>query len=561
MNTLTVKNVSFTYEYGFQQVLTNLNLDLKEGEFVVLMGKSGAGKSTLCRTLNLLIPNFYKGDLEGWVEVSLEPIIGKRVYEIAQRVGVVFQDYESQLFSTSVELECAFGPANLSYSREEIKILIQDSLLKVGLTDFRKRDPSTLSNGEKQRLTIASVLSINPKILVMDEPTSDLDPQGKAEIFAVCELLKQEGITVFLVENDAEQVLSADKILLLDKGEIVLEGKPEDVLRKVRLLEKCGIRPFQVAKLCQEIGYRNKLPVTVYEAAQIFQDEKYHFLENRYNVLKYKDSRRIEEYGNVIFEIRDLEYGYSREDLILDGIDIEIKKGEFIAIVGQNGSGKTTLLKHLNGLLKPLKGEILYLKTDIKGLKNSDLAKEIGYVFQNPDNQLFADTIFDEVSSGLKNLGFPSGEIPRRVAEALTAVELDVYERDNPFSLIKGDRQKLACASVLATSPQVIILDEPTTGLDYQEILVLMNFIVELNQKGHTIIMATNSMWIVAEYSHRTIVLNEGRVVMDNLTRKVFLEREILRDSHLLVPDIVDFSQYFGLTLLSVDEAKFCMGK
>lgn len=561
MDALRIKNLSFAYEYGFLNALTNIDLTLKEGEFVVFMGRSGAGKSTLCQTLTTLIPNFYPGALEGAIEVLGEPIIEKRVYEMAKKVGMVFQDYEAQLFSTNAELECAFGPENIACPKEEIRGRIKDSLLKLGLMGFEKRSPFSLSDGEKQRLTIASILSMKPKILILDEPSTDLDPQGRTEIIAVCELLREEGVTIILIENDAQELLSADRVVLLDEGEIVADGKPGEILRKVRLLERCGVKPPQMAKLFQQIDYHKRLPLTTIEAIQIFQDEGYQLSENRYNVLKYQDEQRMERYEGVLIEVKGLQYGYDKRDLVLDGINLEIRKGEFIALIGQNGCGKTTLLKHLNGLLKPLRGEVIYLGKSTRDFKVSTLARRIGYIFQNPDHQLFANTIFEEVSFGPRNLGIPEEEISRRVAEALKAVDLEVYGKDDPFLLTKGGRQKLACASILASAPQIILLDEPTTGLDYREILHLMKLLQELNKKGHTIIMATQAMWLAAEYSHRTIVLSEGRIILDASTRRVFSDREILKEAHLLAPQAVNFSQPFGFTLLSNEEVRFCLSK
>jgi len=560
MDAINVKDVSFAYQGMHYDALSKMNVTVHEGEVVVLMGKSGAGKSTLCRLLNALIPTFYKGSFYGTVEIFNELTFEKEVFEMAKDVGMVFQDFESQLFSTNVELECAFGAENFCIPRSEIINNMKESLLKVGLVGFENRNPTTLSGGEKQRLAIASILTMKPKILVMDEPTTDLDPLGKSEIFALCALLKDDGVTLVLVEHEIELAYHADKVILMDQGEIVLEGTPDEVLRKVRLLERCGVRPPQIPKLFQELNYTKKLPVTIEDAYQIFKRQRWQIPEGRYNVLKWEEAKRIKEYQEPVIEIAELKYAYPDGQNVLNGIDLIIREGEFVAIIGQNGSGKTTLVKHFNGLLKPTEGNVVVCGINTRRRKVSDLAKEVGFVFQNPDCQIFAHTIFDEVAFGPRNLGIAEKEVSRRVYDALTAVQLNAYEKDDPFALTKGEKQKLAVASVLACTPKILVLDEPTTGLDYHEIISIMNLLVELNKRGHTIIIVTHSMWVAAEYAHRIIVLSDGKIVLDNTPRMVFKEEKLLKQFHLLAPEIVSLSNMLGdMTLLSVDEFKFCL--
>ncbi|MFH1562335.1 MAG: energy-coupling factor transporter ATPase [Nitrospirota bacterium] len=561
MRAIEIKDVSYAYQDMHYNALNRMNLDVHNGELVVLMGKSGAGKSTLCRLLNALIPKFYKGRLYGTVEVFNELTFEKEVFELAKDIGMVFQNFESQLFSTNVELECAFAQENFGVQRNEIADSIKESLFKVGLTGFEKRNPSTLSGGEKQRLAIASVLAMKPKILVMDEPTTDLDPLGKSEIFAICALLKEEGVTLVLVEHEIEVAGYADKIILMDQGEMVLEGKPDEVLRKIKLLEKCGIRPPQIPRLFQELQFKKKLPLTYQEAYQIFLHEDWQIPEGRYNVLKWQNTKRMEKYQDSVIEIADLEYFYPDGNKVLNGIDLTIRQGEFVAILGQNGSGKTTLIKHFNGLLKPTKGNILISGVNTRRRKVSDLAKEVGFVFQNPDCQIFAETVFDEVAFGPRNLlEVEEKEISKRVYDALGAVQLNIYGNEDPFALTKGEKQKLAVASVLACIPKILILDEPTTGLDYHEIISIMNLLVELNNRGHTIIIVTHSMWVAAEYAQRIVVLDKGKIILDGTPRMVLKEEDTLKKSHLLVPEIVSLSNMLSdMTLLSVEEFKFCL--
>jgi len=520
------------------------------------MGHTGAGKSTFSRCLNRLIPHFHKGNYSGEVRILGNSIVGKRVYDLVGEIGLVFQDFESQLFSTNVELEVAFGPENLCLPREEIKERISDALQLVKLKGFERREPASLSGGEKQRLAIASILAIKPKIVVMDEPTTDLDPQGKLEIFSVARLLKSEGYTVLFIEHEAEAVLEADKIVIMDRGRVVTEGKPHQILRDVELLENHGIRPPQIAKLFQEID-EPSYPLTMEDALKVFQKRDWKISDEKYaDLLKKEEETR---YGDKIIEVNGLEYIYPGNINALDNLSMQIRQGEFLAIIGQNGSGKTTLVKHFNGLLKPSKGEVRISGEDTKGKLVSELGRTVGYVFQNPDHQIFSDTVEEEVAFGPRNLGIPREKIPRFVEEALKDVGLEGYEKRDPFSLTKGERQRVAIASILAARPRVLILDEPTTGLDYREQKSIMELLKSLNQKEHTIIIITHSLWLVAEYAKRVLVLHQGKIILDDGTRKVFSQEENLANSFLRLPEIIRLSNRMGRTLLSVDEFKYCL--
>ncbi|MDI6703250.1 MAG: energy-coupling factor transporter ATPase [bacterium] len=552
---IEVQNLSFSYFGGGDvKVLDKINLLVNEGEFVVIMGETGAGKSTLCQCLNLLVPRFRKGRLTGKIRIFGEDIKNKRVYDLADKVGLVFQDFEYQLFSTNVELEVAFGPENLSIPKETINERVNDCLKKVDLIEFKGRSPTNLSGGEKQRLAIASILSIKPRILVMDEATTDLDPKGKLEIFKLAKILRDEGTTLIMVTHEIEEVLDADRIIIVKQGRIVLEDTPKHVLKRSSLLEENGIRPHQLTRLFQKIGSRS-LPLTIDKALQRFKKD-FILLDDRYKRLVNKDKER--SYGKIVIEVNDLEYIYPEGQKALDGISLRIREGEFVALVGQNGSGKTTLAKHFNGLLKGSRGDVKCFGENIKGKKISELSRVIGYVFQNPDHQIFSNTVKDEIAFSLRNFGYTESEISTRVDEALEEVGLLGYEREDPFSLGKGERQRLAIASVLVTRPQILILDEPTTGLDYSEQKQIMKLLERLNKEGTTIIIITHNMWIVAEYTHRSIVIHEGKIILDGTTREVFSKEHILERSNLYPPDIVRLSNRLGKTLLSIEEFKYC---
>jgi len=561
MNPVYIKNLTFTYRNSDIKALDGIDLDLREGEMVAVMGKSGAGKSTLCRCLNGIIPRFQKGDLSGTIEIFGESIRDKQIYQVAQNVGLVFQDFESQLFSTSVELEVAFGPENLALPREEIAKRIKYALNMVGLEGFENRQPYALSGGEKQRLAIASVLSSKPRIMVLDEPATDLDPGGRYEIFTALRELKKESISMLLVEHDTEDIMDTDRIIILDSGKIVASGSTYDILRNVKLLEQHGIRPLQIPELFMETNM-NVFPLTSQEAYNLAGTALDSMIsDEKYNLILAKDDQKKRKYGDIAVEVKGLKYSYPEGKNAIAGVDLIIKEGEFAAIIGQNGSGKTTLAKHFNGLLRPSAGSISCFGKDTAKMKVSELGKIVGYVFQNPDHQIFANTVKDELTFGPRNYGLPEDQISANVTQSLQAVHLEGYEDRDPFSLTKGERQRIAVASVLTCKPKILILDEPTTGLDYTQQKSMMELLRSLNEAGHTIVIITHSLWVVAEYAHRVMVMDEGSIIMDGTVREVFSQQEKMESAGMRLPEIVKLGNMLGKTLLSVDEYKFAMEK
>ncbi len=556
---ITLKDVHFRYKNAQGQALRGIDLHIPKGEMVFIMGPSGAGKSTLCATFNGLIPHLIKGDLLGDVLVAGRQTRDFQVKEFAPLVGLVFQDFEAQLFSTTVELEVAFGPENLGLERDRLKERVAQTLELVRLGALRRRQPATLSGGEKQRLALASVLAMEPEVLVLDEPTTDLDPLGKKEFLtATRELKKRRGVTLVMVEHETEEALKADRVILMEKGRVLAQGSPLEVLRDGKALEKLGVRPIQMAELSGALGL-SEVWTSPDEAYQGFLKRGWSLSPSAYPGLLEGEQGR--NYGEVIIEAQGLTYWYEGGIPALQDVDLIVRRGEFLAIVGQNGSGKTTLVKHLNGLLRPKKGDIFIGGRNILGEKTTHLSRKVGLVFQNPDHQIFAERVWDEVAFGPKLQGLSPGEVSRRVDQALEAVGLEEYRNDDPFILTKGGRQRLAVAGVLATQPEVIILDEPTTGLDYRELRSMMELVEGLNRAGHTIIMITHSMPLVAEYASRVVVMKGGRIIRDGPTRTVFSDKEALEGASLIVPPVVTLSSRLGYTTLSVNEFLDCLVK
>lgn len=553
---VSIQGLGYRYRGQQKPALQGVDLEVAEGEFVVVMGPSGAGKSTLCVSLNGLIPHFFRGRMEGEVKVRGRSTRDGKVGEFAREVGLVFQDFEAQLFSTNVALEVAFGPENFAVEHDEMVRRVKDMLGRVRLEGFEGRQPATLSGGQKQRLAIASVLAIEPRILCLDEPTTDLDPAGKLGVFEIAEELKdRDDVTLIVVEHETEETLDADRIIVLRDGEIIADRPAREVLRDVDLLEESGVMPLQVARFFHEMGlWQAQLPLTPEEGSQEFRRRGWRVNPDHHRALVAEDGQRAEGYGEPIIEVDGLSHRYPNGFAALEGVDLTVREGEFLAVLGQNGSGKTTLVKHFNGLLKPTEGTVKVEGEETAEQGMLRLGQRVGYVFQNPDNQIFSETVFDEVSFGPRIREMDEAEVRERVDEALSAVGLEGRGDEDPFGLTKGERQRVAVASVLAVRPDVLILDEPTTGLDYAEQRSMMDLVRRLNDAGSTIIVVTHTMWVVAEYAHRAVVVRDGKVVLSGTVREVFSQEDELWDASLRPPHIVTLGNSLGYPVLSVEE-------
>lgn len=550
---LSVQNLCFTYRGAGRSALDQVSLEVTAGEWVAVLGASGAGKSTLCLSLNGLIPHFVRGAMAGEVRVLGADTRERSVSQIAEAVGLLFQEFESQLFCTSVELEVAFGPENLQVPPAEIRRRVTEALAAVGLAGMERREPAVLSGGQKQRLALSAVLALQPRILVMDEPTTDLDPVGREEVFAVARRLRDyRGMTVIVAEQETEAALRADRVVVLDSGRVAGVGRPEELLTRGGWLEELGVAPPAVAQLFARLDEPPCLEAQ--EAAARLRERGYRLDGAEVAELEAADRARGGTYGESLLEIQGLEHRYPDGTQALAGVDLTIREGEFVALVGANGSGKTTLARHLNGLLRPTRGAVRVAGTATDRASVTTLGRSVGYVFQNPDHQLFAETVAEEVGFGPLIHGCPPAATQLRVAEALAAVGLTGREAEDPFSMTKGERQRVAVASVLATRPRVLILDEPTTGLDFHERRSLMALVQRLNEAGHTIVCITHHMEIVAEYAHRMVVLREGSVALDGPTRLIMAREAELAEAGLRPPDLTRLGKRFGFPLLTVEE-------
>jgi energy-coupling factor transporter ATP-binding protein EcfA2 len=515
------------------------------------MGASGAGKSTLAKVLNKIIPELEGGDLHGVVLLNGRSIAPLHVCDLAGDIGMVFQDFESQLFSTTVAHEVAFAMERVGMPREEILARLVPALEAVGLRGFEERDPTTLSGGQKQRLAIASVLALRPRVVVLDEPTTDLDPEGRAEVFALIRRMREEGVSLIVIEHEAEELRQCDRVVILREGSIIAEGTPPIVMPQIELLEECGINAPGLDRVSRMLGIEHH-PTSVADAEEHIR--KLVPEAARAIDLQPSDGNRGVTESQVILEVNKVSFSYPDGPRVLNDISMTIGRGEFIAIVGQNGSGKTTLAKMAVGLLAPDSGIIRLEGRDRTTLRPAETAREIGYVFQNPDHQIFADTVEAEVKFGPQNFGLDGSEVESRCAEVLEAVGLENERGTDPFLLGKGQRQRLAVASVLALRPRLLILDEPTTGLDYREQRKMMKLVSDLNAVGVAIVMITHTPWLVAEYARRVILMRAGRKLFDGPVHEFFMQDELLRSSSFKPPEVTALSRRFGTLALSAAE-------
>jgi len=550
---IKIQDFTFYYSGAEKPALKNVNLEIEDGEFVLITGPSAGGKSSLCRCINGLIPHFYGGKVAGRVEVQGLNTVKHSTKELATKVGMIFQDPENQLVTQDVEREIAFGLENLAFSRDLIAKRIEESLDTLGISALRHRPIHELSGGEKQKVAIASVLALHPEILMLDEPTSELDPKSADEVLSIAQRLNDElGITVILIEHRLDRVIQhTDRLIVLDGGRIVVDGNTRNVLHKnYQEISEAGIGVPPVIKLAHQLEIMNitdnKTPLTVKEGRMMLKEV---FLKISGD-LPQPEKKSI---SKPVIEVEKLWYVYPDGPAALKSVSLVIGEGEFVAIMGRNASGKTTLVKHFNGLLKPTKGSVVIHGIDTRKATIAELARQVGFVFQNPNDHLFADTVEEEIGFTLKNLGLKEVEIRSRTDEVLERFRLDKYRKQYPRALSGGEKQRVALASVLAMQPRILVLDEPTRGMEYRLKAELMNFLHEYTGQGKTVVLVTHDVETAAEYADRVILLGEGRVVVDGS------KREVLSRALLFSPQInrlVQAFERYGVPgdILTVDE-------
>ena len=477
---IALENFSYTYPGRTEPALNGVTLRVRQGEVVLVTGPTGAGKTTLCLAAAGILHHEYGGGSRGRALLMGRDVADYAdLGEIGLRVGVVFDDPDAQLIFTTVEEEVASGLEGLPFPREDLLARMEEVLEITATSELRERAPHTLSGGQKQRVAIAATLALGTGIVVLDEPSSELDEEGTQRLFRILQKLKAEGKTVLVVEHKLDALFSlADRMVFLERGRITVEGAPEDLLRddRVRSVLHSDVvdRPVRLTKTRPHERTANAPPIIVIE-------------------------RLAHAYG-----------GHEA----LRGLDLVVYPGEFVAIIGDNGSGKTTLIKHLNGLLRPTSGSVTVRGLDTRVAPINELARHVGLVFQNPDTMLFEETVAEEVQFGPENLAVSN--VADRVLRALDEVGLSAQRGTYPRSLSRGERQRLAVACIVAMEPEVIVLDEPTTGLDVPESRRIMELASRLRDEGKTIVMVTHNMRIVEDYADRIVLLEHGELVADS---------------------------------------------
>ena len=573
MEAISFENVHFSYDEGEKDAfaLNGVSLSVQEGEFVAVLGHNGSGKSTLARlTDGLLTPSSGKITVLG-----MDAGDPKKLFEIRKNVGIVFQNPDNQTVASIVEDDIAFGPENIGVPRAEIGERIDAALSAVGMTEYRNASPARLSGGQKQRIAIAGVLALRPKIMILDEATAMLDPRGRKEVIdVVLRLNKQEGITVVLITHFPEEALLADRAIVMNRGEIVMQGRPSDILCREEELETFNLALPRPVAICRALR-KGGLPVRDALSPEQLAEELLSVLpetggEDTGKISLQKSERDAgpeeEDGGTGSVFCRNLTHIYNPGSPFatqaLNGVNAEIRAGEFFGIIGHTGSGKSTFVQHLNALIKvptaekkykpkkPKKGTVLpppvVLKVDGFDLtdKKTDFRKlrsKVGMVFQYPEYQLFAETVAADVAFGLKNFsdGISEEEINRSVKEALETVGLDYEEvKDrSPFELSGGQKRRVAIAGVIVTKPEILVLDEPAAGLDplgKQEIMQLLHKIHK--EWCKTVIIVSHDMDEISENCTRAAVFSDGKVVREASPAELFLDYATLSGLGLDIP-------------------------
>ena len=485
---INIENVYFSYSNEKKWALENISLSVKRGEFLVVMGETGAGKTTFCKLINGIVPQLSGGRFLGTVTVDGESTTEVPVPRLALNVGMTFDDPDAQLFTSSVRHEAAFGPENLLLPPLEIERRVNLALEAVGLSGFEERSPMTLSGGEKQRLAIAAALAMAGKILVLDEPQARLDPQGAAEVMSVIgEIRRKYQITVIMATNSSKRVCEfADRVCILKNGSIAALDTAQAIVSNRRLLDENGIEPPAEPDI--------------------------------FSVFPLDKGERGNKTGTPSVEISGFYHKYADSGAGIENINLSVADNDFIAITGHNGCGKTTLLKNIAGLIRPAAGDIFIRGKNSKELTVSAISKEVGFVMQNPETQLFTDSVYREVSFSLERAGLPKAEIKSRVEEALRIVELD-NPGAFPHALRRADRTKAVIACILAMGCKIIIFDEVDIGQDYKGSIKIMNIAKDLHSRGFTIIFVTHNISLVCKYAHRLVKMDRKGIIMDRRRR------------------------------------------
>ena len=514
---LVIENLSFRYRDRQEAAIRDLSFEAKPGEILLIAGASGCGKTTLIRCINGLIPRSYKGELSGRVLLFGEETARWKLSQISQKIGTVLQDPERQILGTKVVNEVAFGLENLGMPREQILERVRAALDLLEIRHLHDRDTFTLSGGEKQKVALAGVLAMRPSILLLDEPLASLDPASALDSLHTIRLLANQGMTVLMVEHRVEDVLriAPERVMFMSEGEIRYLGN--------------------LSGLSKVVNYREvKMP-----AEDVVERAKADAAPVEISILPGAAGRGVENEALVRFENVAFAYESGRE--VLHGIDLEIRRGDVIAVLGANGAGKTTFVKHAIGLLKPISGRVLVKGRDTREASVAQIASTLGYVFQSPSHMLFAPTVREELSFGPRNMKHPPAEIEKEVKEALQIVNLSDKEKDPPLALSFGQQKRVSIAAILAMRSRILVMDEPTAGQDYQNYMNFMDSILQM-PGFEAILFITHDVDLAVIYANRILMIADGRLVADGKPPEVLRDFDRLKANRLVPTSLLAFN-------------------
>ena len=570
------RGVSLSYD-GVTPALDGIDLNIEDGEFFCILGGNGSGKSTFAKHLNALLqPD------AGTVRINgMDASDPELVYDIRSTAGMVFQNPDDQLVATLVEDDVAFGPENLGVPSAQIAQRVREALKGVGLVGFERHETHALSGGQKQRVALAGVLAMEPRVLILDEASSMLDPRGRKGLMKVCRALHDRGMTIVMITHFMEEAAEADRVAVFRAGRVAMLGAPEEILTRADELAQLNLD--MPASCCLGRALRAKgVPVCaqvreadmVAEIAQVYAEWSGADVAGRPSA---SDSRVLDHASSAadgmvasepVIEISHLSHSYTlsarerrrwrkrsttvgtsgkqalwgsdpNSPWALRDVSLTVRRGEFLGLAGHTGSGKSTLVQHLNGLIRPQEGSVCALGLDLSSKKGAAAVKaKVGVVFQYPERQLFAETVAQDVAFGPRNLGLPQDEVVRRVATSLARVGLDLAAigDKSPFELSGGQQRRVAFAGVLAMEPEVLVLDEPMAGLDPAARRDFLELIDRLHREGLTVVMVSHSMDDLANCCDRIVVMNEGAVFADGTPAQVFAHANELKSIGLGVP-------------------------
>ena len=544
---LSFKDFGFKYNAQVEPTLYNIDLEVRRGEKILIAGPSGCGKSTLVHCINGLIPFSYKGEKTGSLTVKGKETSDMSIFELSKSIGTVLQDSDGQFVGLTVAEDIAFALENDCVGEPELHEKVADVADLVSIGDHLGKSPAQLSGGQKQRVSLAGVMVDNVDIFLFDEPLANLDPAtGKQAVELIDEIQRETGSAVIIVEHRLEDVLwrHVDRVVLMNDGRIVSNSTPDELLSG-DLLRRYGIRePLYITAL-KYAGIQIRPEMQPWSIRSIELSDS-----DRAKVCQWfaRHSESEEKTpSEVLLSARNICFGYDADHMIVNDISADIRREELTAIVGTNGAGKSTFAKLICGFETQNSGDFFFRETDLKNLSIKERADHIGYVMQNPNQMISKVMIFDEVALGLRKRGVPEEEIKERVERVLEICGLKPFRKWPVSALSFGQKKRVTIASILVLEPEIIILDEPTAGQDYRHYTEIMEFLMELKQRGITIVLITHDMHLMLEYAERTIVFTNGQIIADDTGYAVLTDREIIEKASLKETSLYSLAEKCGI--------------